>query len=305
VPALSPTIVSLLESQQALVTRRSLLGVDEGPATLRRMVRNGLWLRLDEGLYGPAGVPMTWRRRLMAAVLLAPPGSLVSHRAMAHLLGVGGFAVAPAPEISIPRGASLRRADVVVHESTDLDLAEPQVIDGIPCTGTARLAMDLGGVVSEQRYRQTIRELQHQHGVTSKRLLHTYLRHKRQGRNGGGALRDWLDRYFDVGGVSESGIELLVLDAILDASLPAPTRQHWVHVGTTSYRLDLAYPGRLVCIEVDGRQHRDDPEVRANDLVRQAALEDAGWTVIRIRSWCFASDLAAALRQLREDLVGT
>jgi hypothetical protein len=305
VPALSPTIVSLLEAQQGLVTRRSLLGIDDGPATLRRMVRNGLWLRVDEGLYGPAGVPMTWRRSLMAAVLLAPPGSLISHRALAHLLGVGGFDVPPRPEVSIPRGGSLRRRDVVVHESTDLDLAEPHVIDGIPCTGTARLAVDLGGVVSEQRYRQTIRELQHQHGVTSKRLLHTYLRHKRRGRNGGGALRGWLDRYFDVGGVSESGIELLVLDAILDASLPTPIRQHWVHVGTASYRLDLAYPGLKLCIEVDGRQHRDDPEVRADDLVRQTALEDAGWTVIRIRSWCFATDLAAALLQLRRHLVGS
>jgi hypothetical protein len=171
-------------------------------------------LRIDEGLYGPAGVPMTWRRRLMAAVLVAPPGSLVSHRALAHLLGAGGFDTPPRPEVSIPKGGSLRRAGIVVHESTDLDLAHPQYIDGIPCTGTARLAMDLGAVTSERRYRQTLRELQHQHGVSSDRLLRTYLRHKRRGRNGGGALRDWLDRHFGIEGVSESGLELLVLDAI-------------------------------------------------------------------------------------------
>jgi hypothetical protein len=131
-------------------------------------------LRIDEGLYGPAGVPMTWRRRLMAAVLVAPPGSLVSHRALAHLLGAGGFDTPPRPEVSIPKGGSLRRAGIVVHESTDLDLAHPQYIDGIPCTGTARLAMDLGAVTSERRYRQTLRELQHQHGVSSDRPLRTY-----------------------------------------------------------------------------------------------------------------------------------
>lgn len=116
-------------------------------------------------------------------------------------------------------------------------------------------------------------------------------------------MRDWLDRYFEVDGVPESGLEQLVLDAILDACLPAPLAQHWVHAAGASYRLDLAYPERRICVEVDGVQHRDDVDVREGDVVRQRVLEEAGWTVIRIRSWCFASDLAAALRQLRGHLV--
>lgn len=295
--------IALLERQQALITRPQLGAIDDGLPLLRRMVRNGTWVRLDAGLYGPAGVPMTWRRRLMGALLLAPIGALASHRSGAHLSGVGGFDLAPVPEISIPAGTTFRRPDVIVHESTDLELAAPRCVDDIPCTGLARLAMDLGCVISEKRYRQTVRELRHAHGVTSQDLLRTYLRHKRRGRNGGGALRDWLDRYFEVDGVPESGLEQLVLDAILDALLPAPVAQHWVRAGGGSYRLDLAYPERRICIEVDGVQHRDDADVRADDLVRQRALEDAGWTVIRIRSWCFATDVADALRQLRGHLV--
>ncbi len=302
-PVLDPSIAALLASQQALVTRRDLLDLDGGAATLRRMVRSGAWQRLDEGLYGPAGVPMTWHRRLRAAVLLAPVGSLVSHRAMAHLVGVGGFDPAPEPEISIPRGATFRRPGVIVHESTDLHLAAPIEVDGIPCTGPARLAMDLGGVVSERRYCQTVRTLRHEHGVTNLELLRTYLRHKRRGRNGGGALRDWLDRYFEVEGVPESGLEQVVLDAVIDAGLAVPVAQHWVRLSESSYRLDLAYPGRRICLEVDGIQHRDDPDVRTADLIRQRRLEDAGWTVLRIRSWSFASDLAVALRRLQESAV--
>mgnify|MGYP003115082483 CR=1 FL=1 len=302
-PAPPPAAISLLEHQHALITRPQLGALEDGLALLRRMLRNGTWMRLDAGLYGPAGVPMTWPRRLMAAVLLAPTGSLASHRAGAHLTGVGGFDPVPAPEISIPAGATFRRADVIVHESTDLELAAPCRIDGIPCTGPTRIAMDLGCVISEKRYRQTVRELRHEHGVTSDALLRTFLRHKRRGRNGGGALRDWLDRYFEVDGVPESGLEQLVLDAILDACLPAPLAQHWVHAAGASYRLDLAYPERRICVEVDGVQHRDDVDVREGDVVRQRVLEEAGWTVIRIRSWCFASDLAAALRQLRGHLV--
>lgn len=54
----------------------------------------------------------------------------------------------------------------------------------------------------------------------------------------------------------------------------------------------------MLVIEVDGRQHRDE-DICAADVRRTAALEAAGWTVIRIRSWMFASDLFAALRSIR------
>ena len=115
--------------------------------------------------------------------------------------------------------------------------------------------------------------------------------------------KNGLDRYFEVEGVPESGLEQVVLDAILDAGLPQPVAQHWVRLSGASYRLDLAYPGRRICVEVDGSQHRDDPDVRADDQVRQRRLEDAGWSVIRIRSWCFATDLVEALRALRASVV--
>ena len=246
---------------------------------------------------------MTWRRRLMATQLVAPPGSQISHRAGAAMLGVGGL-VEPVPEISIPAAARLRRPGIVVHRSEDLHLSEPVVVDGISVTCPERLAMDLGSVVSDRHYRHTMREIRHVLGVSSESLLTTYLRHKRQGRNGGGSLRDWLDRYYGIEGVSESGLELLVLDAILDAGLAAPTVQHWVEVGSRRYRLDLAYPSIKLAIEVDGAQHRQDPDVVASDRSRLARLRRAGWTVIVIRSSHFASDLLEALSKIRRLLRG-
>lgn len=266
-------------------------------AAVRRLVARGIWESIDRGLYGPTGAPMTWRRSLMAAGLLAPTGSLVSHRAAAALRGVGGL-VDPTPEITIPRGTSLRRRWIVVHESVDLHLAGPSVVDGIPTTGLRRLAMDLGAVVSFERFKHTIRELRHGHGVSSEELLRTYLQHKERGRNGGGALRDWLDRYFDVSGVSESGLELVVLDALIDAGLPRPVRQHWVQTAGGRFRLDLAYPHLMIAIEVDGAQHGD-LDLARNDQRRTGLLEALGWTVLRIRSSNLASDLATVVRTIR------
>lgn len=286
----------VLARQQSLITTSQAAEVGIGRKRCQRLVDSGVWERLDLGVYGPTGVPLTWRRRLMLGLLLAPEGSLGSHRSCAALLGVGDV-TNPRPEITIPRGTTLRRPWLVVHESTDLGLADRRRVDGIPITGPRRLAMDLGAVVSPSQYRQAMRGLRSAHGVKFPALLQTYLRHKRSGRNGGAALRDWLDRYVDVGGVPESHLEQVVLDAFLDASL-RPVSQHWVVVGGDRYRLDLAFPDRMLAIEVDGSQHEERPATTA-DAARQAALESAGWTVVRVRSRTFTSDLLRALETAR------
>lgn len=287
----------LLRRQHALVTSRQLRLLGAHPQQISRLVERRVWEPLDHGVYGPTGVPHTWRRRLMTAILAGPPGTVASHRAAAHLLGVGGLDD-PAPELSIPRGTTFRRDGVITHESTDLDLAETLLVDHIPTTGPRRLAMDLGAVVSPARFTHTVRELRHGHGVSSDGLLRTYLRHKRQGRNGGAALRDWLDRYFEVSGVSESGPELIVLDALLDAGLPTPDRQHWVVTDIGRFRLDLAWPELLIAVEVDGTQH-EDLDIRGRDARRTEALELLGWTILRVRTQHLATDLARVLTQLR------
>lgn len=286
----------ILAHQQSLITTSQAEGIGIGRKRCQRLVDRGLWERLDLGVYGPTGVALTWQRRLMLALLLAPDGSLGSHRSSAALLGVGGI-TRPNPEVTIPRGTTLRRPWLVVHESTDLELADRRRIDGIPITGPRRLAMDLGSVVSPSQYRQAMRGLRSSHGVQFPALLRTYLRHKRSGRNGGAALRDWLDRYVDVGGVPESGLEQVVLDAFLDAGLQ-PLAQHWVEVGPNRYRLDLAFPDLMVAIEIDGSQHEEKPAQDA-DAIRQIALEAAGWTVERIRVATFTADLVRAIEAVR------
>lgn len=291
------TVGPTLRSQHSLITRAQALERGLSRSQVDRLLRSGVWEAVDRTVYGPYGVAWTWHRRLMAAVLGAPDGARASHRSAAALYGVGGIAVPPI-ELSIPRGTRFRRSGVVVHESRDLDLALPTVIGGIPCTDLRRLAVDLGAVVSFPRFKHTIREIRHGHGVTSEALLGTYLAHKRQGRNGCGALRDWLDRYFDVQGVSESGIELVALDALLDAGLPAPVRQYHVDTPAGRFRLDLAYVDLQICIEIDGRQH-EDADIKPNDARRTRALKALGWTILRVRSDHFATDLAEVVRALR------
>lgn len=288
----------LLRKQHSLITRRQTIRLTNSDDAARHLLRSGAWEAVDRGLYGPTGVAMPWRRQLMAAILIAPPGSLISHRCAAALLGVGGLDE-PTPELTIPRLGSLRRDWLIAHESLDLGLADSTCVDHIPTTGPYRLAMDLGGVVSFDRFKHTIRELRYGHDVETSDLLRTYLRHKRRGRRGGGALRSWLDRYYEVtGGVSESGVELVVLDALLDHRLPNPISQFWVEIQGHRYRLDLAWPEPRVCLEVDGSQHVDDPDTIEHDRERERRLLDAGWRVLHVRTSHLATDLPAALAEL-------
>lgn len=158
--------------------------------------------------------------------------------------------------------------------------------------------MDLGSVVSPKRYRQTMRELRSRFDISFEELLRTYLRHKRSGRNGGAALRDWLDRYVDVRGLPESGLEQVVLDAMLDAGL-RPVAQLWVSIdGTSRYRIDLAFPDLMIAVEVDGSQHEERPATIA-DAQRDAALEALGWTVERIRVRTFTADLMRVIAHVQ------
>jgi hypothetical protein len=54
-------------------------------STLHRWVREGRLLTLHPGVHAFAGSTPSWERSLMAAVLAAGPGAVVSHRSGAHL----------------------------------------------------------------------------------------------------------------------------------------------------------------------------------------------------------------------------
>lgn len=75
-----------------------------------------------------------------------------------------------------------------------------------------------------------------------------------------------------------------VLRAIVAAGLPEPVQQHELRLPTRRCRIDLAYPGVKLAIEVDGfgphttRTAFDRDRARANDLTT------AGWTIPRFTS---------------------
>lgn len=273
-------VESLLDSQDQLVTPAQAKAAGASPSVVPRLAKAGALELIVPNVYGTVGVPLTWERRLRAALLRAGPPAVASHRAVARLLGIPTYDVAPA-EITIPSKRNFAQPGVVVHQSRDLAYVPPVLVDGIPCTPPRRLAVDIGSVLGETAYTTVIRELRRDHGVTWKQLAAVLELHSKRGRDGCGPLRRQVERYYGIEGIPDSTLEQLFLDDVIDADLPAPVCQHPAPgPDGIVYRLDFAWPDVSLDVEIDGPRHRR-PEVAARDRRRDAYLRSHGWEVLR------------------------
>ncbi|HET7721221.1 MAG TPA: type IV toxin-antitoxin system AbiEi family antitoxin domain-containing protein, partial [Acidimicrobiales bacterium] len=138
-------IASIAAGQHAAVGRRQLLDAGVSRSAIDRRVAAGRLVPVHAGVYLPAGSPPSWRQSVMAALLAAGDGAVVSHRGAAHLLGVP--AVEPQVEISVARSRSPSTPAIVIHRQ-ELRPSDITTLDGLPTTRPARTLIDLAAVVT-------------------------------------------------------------------------------------------------------------------------------------------------------------
>ena len=82
---------------------------------------------------------------------------------------------------------------------------------------------------------------------------------------------------------AESPKETEVRLLLVRAGLPEPELNVPTYGAAGRYlgRPDLRWPEQRVVLEYEGRHHRDDPGVYAQDIDRRERFEDAGWSVVR------------------------
>jgi len=104
----------------------------------------------------------------------------------------------------------------------------------------------------------------------------------RKGRRGAGVLRRLLDDRSDAAVRSESVLEVRMWRLCRDHGLPELVGQHEVRNGRRFVgRVDFAFPGVRLAIEVDGYEHHASLSAFRHDRARQNELVAAGWTVLR------------------------
>ena len=272
-------VLRRMRRQHGLITRRQALAAGMTRHQIERAVRTGGWVSEARGVYRHASAPSTPLSRLLSACL-AHDG-IASHRSAAALYGIDGYRLGRA-ELTVPRGKRPSMADVRLHQSSQLNLAQSTERQGVPCTRPARTVIDLAAVVSGKRLDRTIDAVLRVGLLRPSDLYAVLALHARRGRNGCAALRSALDSRLGDDPVPLSEWSRIVEDLLVDAGLARPRLEFRIcdSDGDLLAQVDLAYPSRRVAIELDSVRYHLNRESFVSDPRRRNRLTLAGWTVL-------------------------
>jgi hypothetical protein len=244
------------------------------------------------------GTPLSWQGRMLARCLAAGPGALVSHRSAAALWDLEGFGPPGLVDITVAHGRCPSPSGVRLHRSRDLELAGGTKRYGVPVTGVARTLLDVAGVVPEEFDALRALDDSRRRGlVTWPELWETLAVHAGRGRRGVVRFRRILEQRHGVA-VPQTRFAALVQCLLIDSGLPEPIAEF--RVGP--YRLDLAYPERLVGIECDGKVGHLNERAFETDPVRENYLKLEGWLILRYTWRRFTRQPQTIVTEVRQAL---
>ena len=280
--SLDLTLAQIAERQHGVFDRNLLDRI--GFTARHRRVREeqARWLPLHEGAYRMAGSPVTWRGSLLAACLAGGPQAVGSHRSAAAVWDVGG-GDEQIQEILCPRWRRSRYDTLVVHETKVLDARDITIVDAIPVTTVERTLLDLGAVRHPLTVERAVETALRRDLTTLPDLRATVRRLGRKGRNGAGVLRRILDERDPDRRLTESEMEMRMLQVLRANGLPEPVVQHEIrHQGRFIARVDAAYPEFRIALEYESFAWHTGKEALARDSARRNALVGAGWLPISV-----------------------
>jgi hypothetical protein len=231
---------------------------------------------VHRGVYRMPGVRPTYESEVLAACLAT--GGAASHRCAARLFDLRGFARSTAVEVAVDGRRAPRLPGVIAHRLDGMEQTRigviPVVIPAEALLGVAAVAPKLAeGAVNDALVKKL---------VSLPGLVRFLDRRAARGRDGTTHLRRLVEEQVRAGGPTESWLEDRVVEYLRRWGFPEATRRHWVKLPGARFRLDAAYPDRLIDIEADSRLWHTSPSDRRRDAARDARLEAAGWTVVRI-----------------------
>lgn len=269
---------AIVTAQHGLITTAQATRL-LGPSRKARWVSERRLVSVQPSVFRVSGAPETWHQCVHAAALATE--GIASHRSAAELWGL----IQPAGyvDVSIAPGRMPRvRPPAIVHRIKDLrpDLAVER--EGMLITDAVRTIVDLGLVLPQWSVADALSK-----GLTTRLFTITQAKGLRealgrQGRNGTGIVGELIERRLLTAGDEESGLEARFNDLVSRHSLPRPSLQHEVwSAGRFIARIDAAYSGVKLAVEVDGYAHHSSPEAFQRDRERQNRLVALGWTVLR------------------------
>ncbi len=266
-------IVALAQRQRGIVTVAQLVEVGYTRSAVSHRVRRGWLLPVFRGVFQVGPVRAQWGLEL-AAVLAT--GGVLSHHSAASLWGIrphdGEIHVTVTGHDQRPR-PGLR-----IHRSLSVNAA---VQDGLPLTTPARTLHDLAAHLPQHELDRAVEQAQVLRLATRDQLA------REMPRRGSRALRAALD---NEPALTRSEAERRLLALIRQARLPRPE----ANVIVNGFEVDLLWREQRLIVEIDGFQYHSTRQAFERDHARDAALQAAGYRVMRV-TWRQITDQPHAL----------
>lgn len=294
-----PSVCRLAARQEGLVGVAQCREHGMTDRQVGALVRQGRWRRvmlgvLDTGIPSGRDDDPFDRRRRRGAVLgpVAFPGAVATGVAALVLHGVQGAPRSVRPEVTFPDG-SPRRSSKSVRVRRE-PLRRWLLVDGIPCVpawlALAQAVPELDrpaavALMDSARYRRLVTETEFRRA-----------REAARGRRGAARSGAWWD---ESDARAESPIETRARLACTDAGIPPDAVQLELHDehGRFLARADLAWflpEGRVVPVELDGREEHSTPAAVFRDRTRQNGLVARGARMLRYTGRDVTRDVVVA-----------
>lgn len=266
----------LAQRQHGVFSRDQALAGDLSAWQVHQRLTSGAWRCVATEVYADASVPLSVAARRWAAVLACGTDAVLSHSSAA--LAWGMPVIEPRrPEVSVPTDAHRKPGAGVRVRRATVPAAEVCAMDGLPTTSRRRTVLDCLLVLPEPDGRRLLDRALQQRWVTLEEMV---------GQVGAAARRWGAPRARRVVGAADPGTAAHS-ERVLQRLLRAAGVEGWVpnHPvrlpdGSRAF-VDVAFPTRLLAVEVDGWAWHSDPERFRRDRTRQNLLVAGGWTVLR------------------------
>lgn len=257
-----------LRRQDGVITRLQAIGCGLSDAGISRRLRSRHWRRCGPGVYFVDDRPFTTAARIRAAVWSYGPKAVASGLTAAWWYELVRF-TPEVVEVTIPRNSHGRaRQGIRVRRR---DLAPADIVERRGLRVTA-LALTVVEAAARRGGGPAVMDCALQRCAELPQLWRAHLRNK--GRYGSPAARRMLQAASDG---ARSHAERLLVQLLRDAGITG-----WVaNYPIGGYRVDVAFPGVNVAIEVDGWAFHSSQNDFQHDRERQNNIALRGWQVLR------------------------
>jgi very-short-patch-repair endonuclease len=294
------------ELNRIAVAQHSLITLDQARqagmtvARVRHKVDSGEWVVRRRRVYAVAGAPVTWAQAVAATVYCLQPDAWASHATAGRLWGFD-IPECDGIDVLVDHNRRVKMDGVVNHRSRALFTADLRLHLHIPVTSPERTLVDLTATMPVAALGRLLDDGLRRRLVRLHRLRSCVARLAQSPGRRPAAIHELLATRLPGYDPGDSDLETRVLRLLVAAGLPVPTQQHRVRIGGRTFRIDLAYVGIKLAIELDGWEFHSSRSAFDDDRARANALVVAGWTVLRFTSRSTDAEIVACVRAaLRE-----